>query len=76
MTTTTETTTTSAKTEIVQSLDYLAEMCGDVTLDEAGLVCDALIEQGLLDWESDETGGHLAPMTDEAFYAIVTEALA
>lgn len=66
----------SAKTEIVQSLGYLAEMCGDVTLDEAGLVCDALIERGLLDWESDETGGDLAPMSDDAFYAIVAEALA
>jgi len=66
----------SAKTEIVQSLGYLAEMCGEVTMTEAELVCSALVEQGLLDWESDETGGHLVPMTDEAFYAVVTEALA
>lgn len=65
----------SAKTEIVQSLGYLAEMCGEVTMSEAEMVCSALVEQGLLDWESDETGGCMVPMSDEAFEAIVSAAL-
>jgi hypothetical protein len=63
--------------QIVQSLGYLAEMCGDsTTIAEAELVRDALIEQGLLTWEGDMTGGRICAISDEAFYALVAEALA
>ena len=60
----------------IHHLSELAEMVGsDTTSEQAAAARDALIEAGHLEWTSDQSGGELAEIGDDAFYAITTNAI-